>query len=166
MTPMSQFIEGYVELKMQPLVTPMGTDWYADETVLVAGVMFEKDLSSLFPYLNGVLQKAIYLKEPPFIRFRYEGVLCAVHPFYMAAFPFRDRSGAEGFADRIIEFMNDVHARRSAIRPNHKVHHPVSVVEVLKFCPKPIAAAAGILPAWRLPAPSEPAVPCPVNARS
>ena len=54
---MSHFIEGYAELKMQPLATPMGTDWYADETVLVAGVIFEKDLSSLFPYLNGVLQK-------------------------------------------------------------------------------------------------------------
>lgn len=133
---MSHFIEGYAELKMQPLATPMGTDWYADETVLVAGVIFEKDLSSLFPYLNGVLQKTIYLKAPPFIRFRFEGVLCAVHPFYMAAFPFGDRSGAEGFADRIIEFMNDVHARRSTIKPNHKTHHPVSVVEVLKILPK------------------------------
>jgi DNA-binding CsgD family transcriptional regulator/ArsR family metal-binding transcriptional regulator len=133
---MAPFIQRRPQISMQPLVTPQGKDWFADETVLVAGVMFKKDIASIFPYLNGVLNKAIYLEAPPFIRFRFEQVVCALHPTYMAAFPFEDRPGAEAFADRVIDFMNDVHARRSSIRPNHKTHNPVSVVQVLKILPK------------------------------
>ena len=133
---MSNFIERYTELRMQPLATPMGKDWYADETVLVAGVIFDRDISSLFPFLNGVIKKAIYLKEPPFMRFRFNKVLCAVHPCSLAAFPFEDQQSGEAFAERIIEFINDVHDRRSTLDPNHKTHNPVSVVEVLKILPK------------------------------
>ncbi len=133
---MTNLIERLTELNLQPLATPMGTDWYTDETVLVAGLIFDKEISSIFPYLNRVLDKTIYLKEPPFMRFRFDGVLCAVHPSYLAAFPFEDRSGAEVFAERIIAFINDVHARRSTIKPSHKTHNPVSVVEVLKILPK------------------------------
>jgi len=133
---MANLIEHHIELNLQPLATPMGKDWYADETVLVAGLTFENDIASIFPYLNRELGKAVYLKEPPFIRFRFDGVLCAVHPSYLAAFPFQDRSSAEAFAGRIIDFINDVHTRRDAIKPNHKTHNPVSVVEVLKILPK------------------------------
>lgn len=133
---MADFIEPISELILHPLATPMGTDWYTDETVLVAGLMFPHDISSIFPYLNRVLNKSIYLKEPPFMRFRFDGVLCAVHPSYLAAFPFEDRSGADAFAARIIDFINDIHARRLTIKPNHKTHNPVSVVEVLKVLPK------------------------------
>ncbi len=133
---MANLIEHLTELNIQPLATPMGKDWYADETVLVAGLIFDKDISSIFPYLNRVLNKTIYLKEPPFMRFRFEGVLCAVHPEYLAAFPFEDRAGAEAFAERIIAFINDVHARQSTIKPSYKTHNPVSVVEVLKILPK------------------------------
>ena len=133
---MSQFIQWYSELKMQPMATPLGKDWYSDETSLVAGAMFEKDLAPVFPYLNAVLKKAVYLIEPPFIRFRFEGVLCAIHPYYLAASPFPDRTAAEEFLARLIDFINDVYARRAAITPNHKAHNPVSVVEVLKILPK------------------------------
>jgi len=133
---MTNLIGHLTELNLQPMATPMGKDWYADETVLVAGLIFDKDISSIFPYLNRVLNKTIYLKDPPFMRFRFEEVLCAVHPSYLAAFPFEDRSSAEAFAERIIAFMNDVHSRRSSIPPSHKTHNPVSVVEVLKILPK------------------------------
>ncbi len=133
---MANLIEYLAELNLQPLATPMGKDWYADETVLVAGIKFDKEISSIFPYLNRVLDKTIYLKEPPFMRFRFDGVLCAVHPSYLAAFPFEDRSSAEAFAQRIIAFINDVHCRKSTISPSFKTHNPVSVVEVLKILPK------------------------------
>ncbi len=133
---MANFIERYIELQMQPMATPLGKDWYTDETVLVAGVIFDKDISAVFPYLNGVLKRAIYLKEPPFMRFKFDDVLCAVHPSYVAAFPFSDRSSAEVFAGRFIDFVNDVHDRRESLRPNHKIHNPVSVVDVIKILPK------------------------------
>jgi DNA-binding CsgD family transcriptional regulator/ArsR family metal-binding transcriptional regulator len=121
---------------MQPLVTPSGKDWYADETILVAGVLFERDVSSLFPYLNAELNRTVYLKQPPFIRFRFDDILCALHPFYLAAFPFSDRFQAESFVARLLEFINGVHERRGVIRPNHKTHNPVSVVKILKLLPK------------------------------
>lgn len=133
---MSQFISWYSDLKMQPLATPIGKDWYADETILVAGIKFEKDLSPIFPYLNAVISRAVYLTQPPFIRFRYEEVVCALHPFYLAAFPFSDRPRAEAFMERLIAFINDVHGRSDSIAPNHKTHNPVSVIKVLKLLPK------------------------------
>lgn len=133
---MSKFIQWYSDIKMQPLATPCGKDWYTDDTILVAGVRFDKDLSSIFPFLNAVLANPVYLKQPPFIRFRFEDVGCFLHPFYLAAYPFTNRPNAEAFMGRIVDYMNDVHARRASIRPNHKIHDPVSVVEVLKVLPK------------------------------
>lgn len=121
---------------MQLLATPSGRNWQADETIWVAGVLFEKDVSVLFPYLNAELERAVYLKQPPFVRFRFEKVLCALHPFYLAAYPFSDRPEAENFAGRLFDFLNDVHERRAEIRPNYKTYDPVSVVKILKLLPK------------------------------
>ena len=105
---MEKFIQYYSDLKMQPLATPCGKDWYADETILVAGVLFKQDVSSLFPYLNAEFNRAVYLKQPPFIRFRFEEILCALHPFYLAAYPFSARSQAEDFVSRLFDFINNV----------------------------------------------------------
>lgn len=121
---------------MQPLATPSGKNWHADETILVAGVLFDKDVSGLFPYLNAELDRAVYLRHPPFIRFRYEKTVCALHPFYLAAFPFADRRQAEALVGRLFDFLNGVHARRATIRPSHKTYNPVSVVQILKLLPK------------------------------
>jgi len=133
---MAKFVRWHSDIKMQPLATPSGKDWYTDETTLVAGVLFEQDVSSLFPYLNAEFSRAVYLKQPPFIRFRFEEILCALHPFYLAAYPFSACSQAEAFVSRLFDFINDVHERRESIRPNHKTYNPVSVVKILKLLPK------------------------------
>jgi len=133
---MAKLIQWYSDLRMQPLATPSGKHWYADESILVAGVLFERDVSSLFPYLNAELNRAIYLKQPPFIRFRFEKILCALHPFYLAAFPFSDRPQAESFVARLFEFINGVYERKDSIQANHKTYNPVSVVKILKLLPK------------------------------
>ncbi len=133
---MPQFIQWYSDLKLQTMVTPLGQDWYSDSSILVAGVMFERDVSSLFPYINAVTEKAVYFKSPKFIRFRFDEAICALHPYYLAAFPFSDRSTAESFIGRLVDFLNDLHARKASIRPNHKTYNPVSVLKILKLLPR------------------------------
>ncbi len=133
---MAPFIQWYSDVQLQPLVTPAGNNWYADDTILVGGIQFDRTIAPLFPYLNALLEKAIYLTQPPFIRFRYEGVLCALHPHYLAAFPFDDRPRAESFFRGLVAFLNDVDDRKASIRPNHKAHNPVSVLEILKLLPR------------------------------
>ncbi len=133
---MTDLIQWHSEVKLQPLVTPSGSRWHADETILVGGILLNKDISSLFPYINAVVQKAVYLAQPPFIRFRYEAVLCALHPFYMAAYPFGDGDTAIAFFNRLVAFLNDLHQRRPALRPNPKTYNPVSVLAILKLLPR------------------------------
>lgn len=132
---MTVLIKYYSDLMVHPLVTPTGKEWYADEATLVAGVRFEQDLSFLFPYLNAVFDKAVYIDQPAFIRFRFEGVLCALHPDYLAAFPFVDRKQADAFAGRLVAFLNDLYRRMKEVRPNHKTHNPVAVTKILKLLP-------------------------------
>lgn len=130
---MAMWIKDHSDLRVHPMVTPTGRAWYADEATLVAGVRFDQDLSLLFPYLNTVMEKAVYLDQPAFIRFRFEGVLCALHPDYLAAFPFVDRGQAGAFVGRLVAFLNDLHGRKSDLRPNYKTHNPVAVPKILKL---------------------------------
>lgn len=132
---MTLLVEDDLEVVVHPMVTPAGKDWYADKASLVAGLRFDQDLSFLFPYLNAVQEKAVYLDQPAFIRFRFEGMLCAMHPDYLAAFPFVDRSQVDGFVSRMVVFLNGVHDRMPNLRPNYKTHNPVAVPKILKLLP-------------------------------
>lgn len=132
---MAVLIVDDLEVMVHPLVTPTGKAWYADKVTLVAGVRFNQDLTFLFPYLNAVLEKAVYFDQPAFIRFRYEGVLCAMHPEYLAAFPFVDHTQVEGFVNRMVVYLNELHDRMSDVRPNYKTHNPMAVPKILKLLP-------------------------------
>ena len=130
------FIVWHSEVKLTPMVTPSGHNWNKDENNLVGGLLFDRDMSSLFPYINAVVDRAVYLAQPPFIRFRHGEAICALHPFYVAAFSFADRPEAETYFADLVAFLNDIHARRHALRPSHKTFNPVSVLEIIKLLPK------------------------------
>jgi DNA-binding CsgD family transcriptional regulator len=59
-----------------------------------------------------------------------------LYPDNGVAVPFQDRPQAVRFADRLMEFINDIHRRKAEIVPKHRVFKKTSVVEILRLLPK------------------------------
>lgn len=128
--------KGYDDLTLQsPGPSPLRGD-PDDPAGLVAFFKLDNDPSALFPYINAVARKAVYSDSPPFIRFLLDDRLCLLHPGQAVAGAFEDRHGAKIFIGRLIDYLNDIHARRDAIEPDFKPFRPVSVVDILKLLPR------------------------------
>lgn len=101
-----------------------------------AGCKFHADVTHLFPYINAVVDNARYYDRPHYIQFTLDGFRCALYPDNAAAGAFEDRGQAVRFFERLIEFLNDLHARRDSMEPDHTKYRPVPVFEILMLLPK------------------------------
>ncbi|MCD4719051.1 MAG: hypothetical protein K8S13_04225 [Desulfobacula sp.] len=86
------------------------------------GVYFriENNISKLFPYLNAEIENARFFDNPEYIQFIFDMSKCTVYPFEVIAVPFTNKEHALGFADKLINFFNNLYARRNSIKPNYK----------------------------------------------
>ena len=103
----------------------------------------DTDISGLFPYLNAVVENAVYYETPEHIRMTLEDRRCHLFPQSVSVYFFEDRDHARSFADKFIVFLNDIHDRRASIQPNHDKLRPVSVVDLLKILPRTNCGACG-----------------------
>ncbi|EFK09840.1 transcriptional regulator, LuxR family [delta proteobacterium NaphS2] len=106
------------------------------EKDMMASFLFNREVSSLFPYLNAVAERAELHQTPRFIRFRHENRFCVFYPQAGLVTPVDDRAQARSFLDRLMAFLNDIYTRRHEITPNHRLHRRVSVLDILKLLPK------------------------------
>lgn len=96
---------------------------------------FKKDLSDLFPYLATALPRARWCKEPFFLGFCIDGIPARMYPELVAAGPFAEREAAHNFTYRLVEIINDVHARKEEITPRFEHYSYISPITVLKVLP-------------------------------
>jgi DNA-binding CsgD family transcriptional regulator/ArsR family metal-binding transcriptional regulator len=102
----------------------------------VAHFKLDVDVSQVFPYVNAVVEDAVYYDRPHYIRFTLKGTRCALHPDNVAAASFEDREQALKFAEYLIEFLNDLYSRKDSIEPNYKKYKPVPVLDIFKLLPQ------------------------------
>ncbi|MEW5734098.1 MAG: LuxR C-terminal-related transcriptional regulator [Thermodesulfobacteriota bacterium] len=126
---MSRFISEF------PLIGISVPRFAEDTRHLYLSADFRKDLSGLFPYLNRVLPRARWCKEPLFLGFCLEGVFARLYPELVAAGPFEDREAAHRFVYRLIEAINDAHERKEEIEPRFEHYSYISPLSVLKVLP-------------------------------
>ena len=106
------------------------------EKDMMASFLLNREVTSLFPYLNAVVERAELHQTPRFIRFRYENRFCVLYPRSGLLTPVDDRPQARSFLDRLMAFLNDISAHRHEITPNHRLHRRASVLDILKLLPK------------------------------
>ncbi len=101
-----------------------------------ASFRLDRDVSSLFPFINAELDDALYYDNPAHVRFLFDGFRCFLHPDTVAVHFFESRAAAEEFIPGFIGFLNAVHDRRKDIRPNHNQIRQIPVTDILKILPK------------------------------
>ena len=101
-----------------------------------AGCKLDTDVMHLFPYINAVVEDARYYDKPRYIQFTLDDCRCALYPDNVAATSFEDREHAVKFFERLIDFLNDLHARRDVIKPDDNTYKPVPVFTIFMLLPK------------------------------
>lgn len=103
---------------------------------MMATFRLNTDVTSLFPYLNAVAERAELYQAPRFIRFLFEDCFCVLYPQAGLISPVEDRDQATAMLNKLIRFLNDIYSRRGEMTPNHRIHQRVSVLNILKLLPK------------------------------
>ena len=96
----------------------------------------DTDVSPLFPYLNAIFRDAKYYHKPACIEFILNDFKCMLYPQEVIASPFTGEDQALKFTQRLIDFLNDLYAKKDSIKPNLKKFNPVSVIDIYKILPQ------------------------------
>lgn len=122
-------VQKYFDLKMgTPDCMPGITIWAAD-------FKLDTDVSSLFPYINADIKKSAYYAEHPCIIFELDGVRWSLYPDRASGLPFEDKDQAMGFIQRLIDYLNELNERKSAIEPSYEAYKPIPVLDIFKCLP-------------------------------
>lgn len=113
--------------------------------IWTASFRLDTDVSHLFPYINAVIEDAVYYEGSECIHFSLEDYQCWLHPDIGGARFFEDNGQAREFVERLIAFLNDLDSKTDSIRPNHERFRPTSALEILKILPRTNCQECGFL---------------------
>ncbi len=128
----NNLVTGYADLSLRPL-GPISRTAKTIHPLMVAHFQLGTDVSSLFPYINAVVEGAAFSDRPYHIQFNLENFLCSLHPTDGAVGMCENYLEAHEFVERLITFLNEIHLRKAEIRPNHKKERRTSVLEIYRL---------------------------------
>jgi DNA-binding CsgD family transcriptional regulator/ArsR family metal-binding transcriptional regulator len=96
----------------------------------------DTDVSRLFPYLNAILADAKFYDKPECVEFILDGFKCMLYPNEVIASPFTGEDQALNFAQRLIDFFNNLNVKKDSLKANYKKFKPVSVLDIYKILPQ------------------------------
>ena len=102
---------------------------------VMACFCFDEEISSLFPYVKAVAERARMFEKPPMVRFVYKQVYCAAYPERCVVSPLDSRDQARTFAEDLTGFLGDILARQDEITPDYTFTRfkSVTVPQILKL---------------------------------
>ncbi len=104
--------------------------------MLGASFKLDTDISQLFPYINAVIKDSRYFDKPHHIKFGFDEKIWVLYPENGVGAPFETRGQAGDGINRLIEFLNDLYARKVSVNPDHEKYKPVPVLEIFKLLPR------------------------------
>ena len=110
-----------------------------------ASFRLDQTVQHLFPYINAVLDEAVYYENPEHIRFLFDGYRCFLYPDVVAAHFFESKIAAKDFIVSLIDFLNDIYNKKENIRPNYDQIKQVPIIDILKVLPKTNCQKCGYL---------------------
>ncbi|MGB8952751.1 MAG: (Fe-S)-binding protein [Candidatus Aminicenantales bacterium] len=96
---------------------------------------FEKNVSEVFPYLNTILDKAIYNHEGKTLTIKMEGRLITLHSIKIAAGKVIDEDDAYKIINWIKERINYCYENRNSIEPSIERRQKLSALDIYKLLP-------------------------------
>jgi DNA-binding CsgD family transcriptional regulator/ArsR family metal-binding transcriptional regulator len=135
-------VKGYYDFSLRKGGAPFRPASEFD-TQMLAYFRLDGDISQLFPYINAVAESASLLEKPPFIRFVLDRYSCGLYHDHGVAASFITSQEALGFLDRLIDFLNDIYARRDSLKPNYKKWNPVPVLQIFRLLPQTNCRSCG-----------------------
>lgn len=96
---------------------------------------FDKNVSEVFPYLNTVLDGAIYNHEGKTLTIKKEGRLITLHPNKIAAGKVIDEDDAHQIISWIKEKINYCHDNKDSIEPSVDRRQKLSALDIYKLLP-------------------------------
>ena len=94
------------------------------------------DISVVFPYLNAVLDNAMYNPAAPALTCKHEGRHVTLNPYEIATGGFEDRNEATQMIDSLVEQINCAWERRNEITPDYRVRQRPAPLAVYKLMPQ------------------------------
>jgi len=102
------------------------------------------DFSQLFPFIQSTANEAVHYDSPEYIQFQLDDILCTLYPPDMVVSRlFYGREQALEFAQRLIDYLNELECHKSRIKPNYKKISRLHVPEILQFLPMTHCGACG-----------------------
>jgi len=96
---------------------------------------FDKNVSEIFPYLNAILDGAIYNHEGRTLTIKKEGRLITLHPNKIAAGKVIDEEDAHQIISWIKERINYCYDNRDSIEPSFERRQKLSALDIYKLLP-------------------------------
>ena len=110
-----------------------------------ASFRLDQNVSHLFPYINAILDEALYYEKPAHVRFLLNGYRCFLYPDLAAVHFFESKAAARDFIAGFIDFLNGVEDQRNNIKPNYDRIKPIPIIDILKILPKTNCRKCGYL---------------------
>jgi DNA-binding CsgD family transcriptional regulator/ArsR family metal-binding transcriptional regulator len=107
-----------------------------NSSVWSASFRLDQDVRPLFPYINAVLDDAVYYEQPEHVRFLFNGHRCFLYPNMTVAYFFDSKTAAKEFALNLIDYLNNIFAQKESIAPNYDQIKQVPIIDILKILPK------------------------------
>ena len=105
----------------------------------------EKDVSSMFPYLNAILKGAIYNHAGRTLTLKMEGRLISLHPRMIAAGKIIDEHDALGVIEWIKGKLNYCQANMDSIEPSYERRQRLTALDIFKLLPGTNCRKCGLL---------------------
>jgi len=95
----------------------------------------DRDISEVMPYLNAVIEDAIYNKDGPSITMKKDIRLIGIQPRQLAAGKVIDLKDAQELIEWFKNLVNDCYERRSFITPNYERRKTLKPLDIYKLLP-------------------------------
>jgi ArsR family metal-binding transcriptional regulator len=96
----------------------------------------DNNLTELLPFLNGYLNKRIYIPQAKTIVFNFENHKVSIRPDEIKIGNIIDKEEGEKVAANLVKFINNIWERRSEITPDYSKKEPPKVIDIYKLLPK------------------------------
>lgn len=95
----------------------------------------DRDISEIMPYLNAIMEDAIYNHNAPSITLKRNGRLIGIQAKQLAAGKVVDLKEANELIDWFKNMVNDCYDRKSSIIPNYERRKRLTPLDIYKLLP-------------------------------
>jgi DNA-binding CsgD family transcriptional regulator/ArsR family metal-binding transcriptional regulator len=141
------FINGYSDFQfIVPIfIKPSSEVDRQSSRVWSASFRLDQDVRPLFPYINALLDDALFYEKPEHVRFLFKGYRCFLYQNITVAYFFDSKTAAKEFASGVIDFLNSIYDQKENIKPNYNQIKQVPIIDIMRILPKTNCKECGFL---------------------